>query len=285
MSETAESLDLEYLCSWIGREEAIQDVVTDDLIRKFRATFGLSETSVGGTGETAPRLIHFCLAQPAASTFALGMDGHPKRGGFLPPVMLPRRMWAGGRLRFHRDLRHGDLVRRVSRIEHVALKEGRTGSLCFVTVAHRLEVDGCLAIEETQDIVYRGLSNGEGAKRPISAEVGCHQYRFSPSPVLLFRYSALTFNGHRIHYDARYVTEVEGYPGLVVHGPLQATLLYNYAADICGSPPASFGFRSLSALFDNRPFLLHADADGKRLKLWTAEEGGPVAMVAEAEWS
>lgn len=285
MSEARECLDLGHLRSWVGREEVVHDVVASDLVAKFRATFDSAEGSAGGGGETAPRLIHFCLAQRAAATGALGQDGHPQRGEFLPPVALPRRMWAGGSLRFHRDLHIGETVRRVSRIDDVLLKEGSSGPLCLVTVEHRLDVDGGLAIEETQNIVYRGMSKGDGVKRPTPVEIGRHQRRIEPSPVLLFRYSALTFNGHRIHYDWRYATEVEGYPGLIVHGPLQATMLVNYATVLRGNPPTAFTFRSRSPLHGDKPFSLHADENGRRLKLWTAAEGGPVAMSLEAEWS
>ncbi|TSD89361.1 protein dehydratase [Mycobacterium sp. KBS0706] len=277
------TLDIDHLRSWIGREEVAEDIVTADLVRKFKATLDLP----GGpqqAGEAAPRLLHFCLAQPAAPTAALGPDGHPQRGGFLPPVPLPRRMWAGGSVTFHGDLRVGDAVRRVSRIADVVAKEGRTGPLCFVTVDHTIEGKGRPLLQERQDIVYRGLDGG-AAKAPAAAESGRHQRRIDASAPLLFRYSALTFNGHRIHYDRRYVTEVEGYPGLIVHGPLQATLLLHFAAGIRGTPPARFAFRSLSPLFDGDPMILHATEDGDGLALWTARENGPVAMMAEAGWA
>lgn len=277
------TLDIDHLRSWIGREEVAEDIVTADLVRKFKATLDLP----GGPpqiGEVAPRLIHFCLAQPAAPTAALGPDGHPQRGGFLPPVPLPRRMWAGGSVTFQGDLRVGDAVRRVSRIADVAVKEGRTGLLCFVTVDHTIEGKGRPLLQERQDIVYRGLDGG-AAKAPAAAESGRHRRRVDASAPLLFRYSALTFNGHRIHYDRRYVTEVEGYPGLIVHGPLQATLLLHFAAEIRGTPPARFAFRSLSPLFDGDPVILHATEDGDGLMLWTARENGPVAMTAEAGWA
>lgn len=277
------TLDIDHLRSWIGREEAAEDIVTADLVRKFRATLDLP----GGppqAGDVAPRLLHFCLAQPAAPTAALGPDGHPQRGSFLPPVPLPRRMWAGGSVAFHGDLRVGDRVRRVSRIADVTAKDGRSGLLCFVTVDHAVEVDGRPLLQERQDLVYRDLDGG-AAKPSIPAEPGRHRRRFDVSAPLLFRYSALTFNGHRIHYDRRYVTEVEFYPGLIVHGPLQATLLFNFAADLRGAPPARFSFRSLSPLFDDDAVTLHAEETGDGLTLWTARENGPVAMTAEVGWA
>jgi 3-methylfumaryl-CoA hydratase len=283
MTTDPNAFDIEHLRSWIGRDYEASDIVTADLVRKFRATFDLPG-EMPQNGDIAPRLIHFCLAQPAAPTSALGEDGHPQRGGFLPPVPLPRRMWAGGSLSFYWDLRVGDTVRRVSRIADVALKEGRTGRLCFVTVEHVIEADGQTVLNETQNIVYRGLDDGGAAKAAEPARAGMLQRRVVASAPLLFRYSALTFNGHRIHYDRRYVTEVERYPGLIVHGPMQATLLLNYATELRGRPPSGFVFRSLSPLFDGE-FVLHADDTSTCLKLWTARENGSVAMTAEASWS
>ena len=283
ITSKAEKLDADKLRQWIGHEEQVNDVITPDLIRKFYATFDLEEP-VPQMGQTAPRLIHFCLAQAATPTAALGTDGHPGRGHFLPPVPLPRRMWAGGRLNFRRDLRVGDSVRRVSRIADVVPKNGRAGLLCFVTVEHVIGVDGHAVLNESQDIVYRGFEEGVSTKLAEPAKAGNEQQRVEASPQLLFRYSALTFNSHRIHYDRRYVSEVEHYPGLVVHGPLQATLLVNFATKIHGAMPSSFTFRSLSPLFDYDPFILHAEEDGDKLKLWTARGGGPIAMMAEAGW-
>ncbi|WP_439574740.1 FAS1-like dehydratase domain-containing protein [Phreatobacter sp.] len=282
---TDPGLDLDHLREWIGREDLAEDVVTADLARKYHAMFD-GAGPPPGPGDIVPRLIHFCLAQPAAPTAELGADGHAARGGFLPPVPLPRRMWAGGSLVFHGDLKVGDRVRRTSRILDIVLKEGRTGPLCFVTVAHRFDVDGRLAIEDRQDIVFRGLEapGGPAPKAPPPAEPGTHRRRMEATPPLLFRYSALTFNGHRIHYDRRYATEVEGYPGLIVHGPLQAAWLAAYATDLRGTAPSRFTFRGLSPLFDEDVVTVNATADGDALRLWTAREGGPIAMSAEARW-
>lgn len=279
------ALDIDRLRSWIGREDIGRDVIGEDIARKYHAMFDYpGEAPAWGT--TVPRLIHFCLAQPVVPTAALGPDGHPARGGFLPPVPLPRRMWAGGALTFHSDLKVGDAVRRISRIADVALKEGRTGALCFVTVEHRVEASGTLVLEERQDIVYRSL-DGPGASGKVQppAAQGTHRRRIKAEPPLLFRYSALTFNAHRIHYDRRYVTEEESYPGLVVHGPMQAALLCNYATELRGAPPRRFSFRGLSPLFDGDAFALNAAEDGDGLKLWTAREDGPVSTAAEASWS
>ena len=273
-----ESLDIAHLKTWIGREDTASDVVTAALVQKFRATVGLPET----VDAIAPRLIHLCLAIPAVPLDDLGPDGHLKRGGFLPPVPLPRRMWAGGEITFHGDLRIGDAVTRTSRIADVTVKEGRSGTLCFVDVDHRIAANGRLAVEERHNIVYRDMNTSAPAAPP--APRGAATRVMTPSAVQLFRYSALTFNGHRIHYDKAYTTEVEGYPNLVVHGPLQATLVLHYAAELMGKPPARFSFRGQSPLFVDAPFALHAAREPEYMKLWTARENGPVAMMAEAHW-
>lgn len=276
-------IDMDHLKSWVGREETGTEILSEELARKYHAMFDMPGASPAH-GAAAAQLIHFCLAQPAVATSGLGPDGHPARGGFLPPVPLPRRMWAGGALNFHHDLKVGDVVRRVSRIADVSLKEGRTGPLCFVTVAHRIEAGGLLAIEERQDIVYRGADPGGVGKAPPPAESGAFVKPVAVSTPLLFRYSALTFNAHRIHYDRSYATEVEGYPALVVQGPMQAALLRNYATELRGTPPRRFSFRGLAPLFDTDTVALHARAEGDGLALWTARDGGPVSMAAEAAW-
>jgi 3-methylfumaryl-CoA hydratase len=284
LEAVTQRVDEQHLRTWIGREESTSDFVSSELARKFAATF--DQTGSFAPADIVPRLIHFCLAQSATPTATLGEDGHPARGGFLPPVPLPRRMWAGGSITFTGDLHVGDTVRRVSRIADVGLKAGRTGPLCFVTVEHAVDVGSRPVLMERQDLVYRSMEAAPGGtvKAQPAAPSGTHRRSVDPSPPLLFRYSALTFNGHRIHYDRPYATKVEGYPGLVVHGPLQATLLMNFAAEIREKPPVRFTFRSQSPLFDGAPFALHADEAAAKLKLWTASEGGPVAMAAEAEW-
>lgn len=280
----APGLDIDHLRGWIGREDKAADLVGEDLARKYHAMMDFPGEAPK-PGEAVPLLIHFCLAQPAAPTAKLGPDGHPARGGFLPPVPLPRRMWAGGALTFHDDLRVGDVATRISRIDDVTMKEGRTGRLCFVTVNHRVEVAGRLILDERQDIVYRDLEPAGGpAKPPPKAEQGSHRRAMKAQAPFLFRYSALTFNGHRIHYDRRYVTEVEGYPGLIVHGPLQAALLCGYATELRGAPPKRFSFRGLSPLFDDDDFALHASEESGVMKLWTAKESGVLCMTSEASW-
>ena len=271
------------ITDWIGREEAAEDVLTPALAARFHATLALPGVAPH-EGEPAPRLIHFCLCQSVAPADALGEDGHPARGGFLPPVALPRRMWAGSEIAFAGDLTVGDHVRRTSRIVDVVEKEGRSGTLCFVTVDHRIDANGATMVRERQSIVYRD-AGGAAPPSADAATAGTAVETIVPTPTLLFRYSALTFNGHRIHYDRDYATGVEGYPGLVVHGPLQATLLLHLAARVRGAPPDDFTFRSASPLFDGQPMQLHAgDVIDGRLDLWTAGAGGPVATRAQARW-
>ena len=276
------TLDLDNLRRWVGHEESRAELVTISLVERFRATFSIP----GDTreGNAAPSMIHFCLAPPAAPGDGLGHDGHPSRGGFLPPVPLPRRMWAGGSLTFHGDIRVGEPVTRHSRIRDVCVKEGRTGTLCFVTIDHRIDSGGRHVIDERHDIVYRGVDAPGGPKAPEEAPKGKHCITVTPAATLLFRYSALTFNGHRIHYDSPYAREVEGYPGLVVHGPLQATLLAQFAEQLGGRSLAHFDFRSFSPIFDTADFTLNADEEDGGLRLWTASVGGPVAMEAHARW-
>ncbi|OOY14478.1 MaoC family dehydratase N-terminal domain-containing protein [Thioclava sp. DLFJ4-1] len=277
------TLDIEHLRQWIGGEEVASEYVTAALVQRFNATF--DQDGDTGQGAAAPSMLHWCLAPPAWPTASLGPDGHPARGGFLPPVPLPRRMWAGGSLSFVDDMRIGETVTRRSTIRDVTIKEGRSGMLCFVTVDHAISSDGREILGERQDIVYRQVEAGASpASKAPAAPRGAHHVQIDPSAVLLFRYSALTFNGHRIHYDAPYVTNVEGYPGLIVHGPIQATMLVQFAETIGGRLPARFDFRSLSPLFDIADFTLNAEEDGEGLRLWTSYVDGPVAMEARATW-
>ncbi|MCP1198297.1 MaoC family dehydratase N-terminal domain-containing protein [Notoacmeibacter sp. MSK16QG-6] len=277
-------LDLDHLRQWIGKEETATELLTPALVERFNAT--LDREGPTESGSEAPLLIHHCLCQPAAPTSALGPDGHPKRGGFLPPVALPRRMWAGGALTFHSPLRIGEKVTRRSVIDDLVVKQGRTGILCFVTVSHHITAGGRDILTERQDIVYRDANKaGSASSKPVeAAPQGERHRRIDASPVLLFRYSALTFNSHRIHYDAPYVTEIEHYPGLIVHGPMQAMLLVQYAQELKGRAPARFSFRSVAPIFAGTDFTLNATDDGEALKLWTASMEGPIAMEANAEW-
>lgn len=280
----SEAIDLEHLREWIGREQLAEDVVTPGLVDRFCATLGLAEPAEG----LAPRLIHFCLCLDAVPTASLGLDGHPERGGFLPPVPLPRRMWASSTLAFDGDIAIGAPVRRKSTIADVTLKQGRGGALCFVDVDHRITADGRVAVTERQTLVYRAADRRDSTTNaPVAAGQGRARQRVEITPALLFRYSALTFNAHRIHYDLPYATREERYPALVVHGPLQASLLLHFAATCNGGrAPDRFSFRGQSPAFGDAPLDLHAgDIADDVLDLWSATPGGPVAMAAKAEWA
>ena len=279
-------MDTSELSAWVGRTETKHDVVTDGLVERFVATMG---TKLAGL-EPPPTLgLHWCLAPPAVPESETGRDGHPARGGFLPPVPLPRRMWAGGSITFHDLLRAGDAVTRTSRIAAVEMKQGRTGPLCFVAVDHTYRTPRGLLVEERQDIVYReaptapqALSGEQaGADRPddVVAEI-------EATTLLLFRYSALTFNGHRIHYDRIHATEVEFYPGLVVHGPIQATYAYRLAAALDGDRPLQrFAYRGVSPLIQGDTFRVRARREGSdTARLSVIAEDGRETLTGKAEW-
>ena len=262
----------------VGRTQTHEDEVSPRLVKGLAATLDVAEPA-----DALPPLWHWMLFQDWVPAHGLGPDGHPRRGGFLPPVHdLPRRMWAGGSLRFHAPLRIGDRVRRTSTIASVTEKHGASGRLVFVTVQHRIDGPNGLAVDETQDIVYREAETAAvkpGRPAPPSP-VGAIHKAVLPDPVLLFRYSALTGNGHRIHYDQDYVRNVEGYPGLIVHGPLQATWL---AGLLTGQPIARFSFRGHRPAFHGAELTLQAWQEGSLWSLRTLDHSGAVCMSAEAE--
>ena len=267
--------------AYVGRTEQREDRLDDRLVRGMAATLGLPQPDI------LPPLWHWMLFQDWVMPDGIGPDGHPKRGGFLPPVHdLPRRMWAGGRVSFTgAALRAGDHVRRTSTILSVAEKAGGSGRLVFVTVKHVVEGPRGIAIEEEQDIVYRGAEGAAvKAAEPAPAWPDAMTRQVVPDPVMLFRYSALTGNGHRIHYDHPYVTGVEGYPGLVVHGPLQATLMAALAQETApGLRLARFAFRGKRPCFDGRALDVLARRDGAKVALETRDDTGATCMQAEAE--
>lgn len=259
----------------VGRTQTMQDEVSPRLLRGLAATLDVPAP------ETLPPLWHWMLFQDWAPASGLGPDGHPRRGGFLPPVHdLPRRMWAGGTVTFHAPLRAGDAVTRTSTVAAVTEKQGGSGRLVFVTVQHRIDGPAGLAIEETQDIVYRGAEGAAVKPAPpaAAAPADALQNDVMPDPVLLFRYSALTGNGHRIHYDLDYVRTEEGYPGLVVHGPLQATWL----AGLLPGPVRSFRFRGLRPAFHGAPLRVQAWNTPEGWRLRTLDPSGAACMSAEA---
>jgi 3-methylfumaryl-CoA hydratase len=277
--------DLDHLRQWIGRSNEASDVVTAQLVRGLRATLFM-EIGTPKAGDAAPFTTHWCLAQPVYPMSELGPDGHPTRGGFLPPVPLPRRMWAGGELEFLEPLRVGDEVTRTSRISDVTMKTGSTGVLCFVSVEHLITTARGTALRERQDIVYRDLSAATAPAKAASAPpVAKHRETHMADPVLLFRYSALTFNGHRIHYDRDYVTKVEGYPGLIFHGPMQAAFIVELAAKLHGgAAPKKLVYRGVQPLFEGSEFSVNANETGDGMELWTANSAGQPTMKGTATW-
>ncbi|MFM0164412.1 3-methylfumaryl-CoA hydratase [Burkholderia sp. GAS332] len=277
MSASPEKLD-----DWLDKE-----VVTEDDITAFPLTAMAATLDREESGDTVPPLWHWLYFLPIAPLSEVGPDGHPKRGGFLPPVPLPRRMWAGGRLTFHAPLKVGEHAKRISTIANIEDKTGRSGRLVFVTVQHAIEAGGELKLEEEHDIVYRDAPQ-EGARPPQAAlapEGEMWRRTVDADAVMLFRYSALTFNGHRIHYDYPYVTEVEGYPGLIVHGPLIATLLVDLVRrEQPNAVLQSFAFKALRPTFAGQPFTVcgKPSADGKTIDLWAKDHEGYLTMRATA---
>lgn len=282
------STETHNLRDWVGRTETVTDTATATPYAALSATLDRSpERPMPGT--KLPPLWHWLYFLPLNRQSEIGPDGHARRGGFLPPVPLPRRMWAGSQFTFHAPLRIGDPLTRVSRIEDVTEKSGRSGNLVFVKVRHEISRTGDTtpAITEFHDIVYRDAPKpGDVAPPPTPApETAAWERRWVPDDVLLFRYSALTFNGHRIHYDRRYVTEVEGYPGLIVHGPLIATLLLDLLRhERPNADVLEYRFRAVRPTFDINPFAVcgAAEGDGKAIHLWAKDHEGWLTMDATA---
>ncbi|MCL4798978.1 MAG: MaoC family dehydratase N-terminal domain-containing protein [Burkholderiales bacterium] len=280
------AVDLAVLERWIGRAEQAADTVTPFPVAALSATLDRDDPAPRD-GDALPPLWHWLYFLPLYRHSEAGSDGHRARGGFLPPVDLPRRMWAGSRVTFARALRVGERVHRVSTVADVKHKTGRSGELVFVVVRHELGGDAGHALTEEHDIVYREAPRpDEPPAAPQAApDEAAWTREITPDPLLLFRYSALTFNGHRIHYDRRYCTEVEGYPGLVVHGPLLATLLLDLLRrERPESTATSFRFRALSPVFDTAPFAVCGQplGDGREARLWVRRRDGALAMDASA---
>jgi 3-methylfumaryl-CoA hydratase len=288
-----------HLQQWEGRRETRYDDITAAPLRGWCALLDRTDVwpdALPNVRSTVPPLGHWLYFLPTTAQSGLGEDGHARRGGFLPPVPLPRRMWAGGRLTWNLDnpLRVGDAARRESRIASVRHKAGRSGSLVFVEVEHAIHNAAGLCLTEVHDIVYRAApqpggdsppSHSPSMPPPIPAPSGmAWQRQQIPDAVALFRYSALTFNGHRIHYDRSYATQVEGYPGLVVHGPYIATLLLDLLhRQQPQARVAAFGFRALRPTFDLHPFSLMGQptADGSAVALCSADHEGWLTMQAD----
>jgi 3-methylfumaryl-CoA hydratase len=270
---------------WVGHTEEAEELIALAPVQAAAALLDDTTTEFAA-GSPLPPLWHWFFFLPRAPQSHLGPDGHPRRPGFMPPVELPRRMFAGARMRFLRPLAIGTTAHRRSVIRDVAEKEGRTGRLVFVTVAHAISQGGVPCIEEEQDIVYREPGAPVGAPTPcelVPAPAGSWTRLVTPDPTLLFRFSALTFNAHRIHYDRAYATTVEGYPGLVVQGPLTAVLLMELVRTHAGRPVTAFTFRARAPLFDLAPFRLIGTPAGNQVHLGTQGPDGATALTATAD--
>ena len=287
------SEDLEHLKDWIGRSETIEDRATARPVQLYAALRDRDDKPV--EGDPIGPMGHWFFFKPIAPASKIGPDGHPQRGDFMPPVPLPRRMFGGARTTYHRDLRIGEKMSKTATITDVAIKQGRTGTLVFCTVKNDFHGEAGLAIEEEHDIVYRGnpppeAKDGGGNSGRTNPAPTDHKWirEITPDPVMLFRYSACTINGHRIHYDRKYVTEVEGYPGLIVHGPLTAGLLLDVALDNNpGHKLTGFRFQARAPLFDVAPFKVAGKpgADDKTVELWSVTPEGNIGTLATATFA
>lgn len=284
---TAAVPDLESLKQWIGRTETAIDYVTVPAVDRLSATLDRDD-KFPRMGDPLPVGWHSILFPRIVRHSQIGPDGHPQRGDFLPPVPLPRRMFAGKRTTFIAPLLVGDEVQRESTIQNVTIKDGRSGRMVFVTVKTDIKSQRGIAITEEQDIVYRGEPDKNApppAAQPAPGKA-VWKHEVTPDPVMLFRYSALTFNGHRIHYDHPYVTGVEGYPNLVMNGGLTTLLVYELARTHGTTPIKFMSSRNVRALFVGRTITLCGEpsTDNKTAKLWAQDDTGAVALAAEAEF-
>ena len=287
-------LDLDHLRGWVGRSEALEDRCDPARVRQLAASLDLDPAPFADGAELPP-LWHWIFTTPLSRLREAGPDGHPARGGFLPPVPLPRRMWAGSQLEWLRAPRLGEPLRRDSKVESVDMKDGRSGTLVFVKVLHEWSSGAAPLMREGQDIVYREAPPAARARPSAPAEapvwrepLGANPARCAlvPNDVLLFRYSALTFNSHRIHYDRRYCLEVEGYPGLVVHGPLMATVMATLAWLQAGRRmPRSYSFRALAPVFDGEAISISCARQGANAKTDVRKADGTVAQAGEMTWN
>ena len=274
------------LSEWIGRTEVVEDLITSWPVAALQATFDLDEAAPG-PGDPIPPMWHWLFFLSTTRRASLGIDGHAKRGGFLPPVDLPRRMFAGGRTEFLAPLRVGQTARRTGTVINVEEKEGRSGRLVFVTVRFEIATDTGVAVVEEQDLVYREAA--AGSQHPVAGTDPIPETAWSqtitPDPAMLFRFSALTFNGHRIHYDHPYVTGIEGYPDLIVHGPMTALWLLGLSRANDDRPVARFSFRGRSPLFCDGPIQLRGSFDqasAAELSAWSHDNR--LATTAEVEF-
>ncbi|HYE51345.1 MAG TPA: MaoC family dehydratase N-terminal domain-containing protein [Azospirillaceae bacterium] len=261
--------------AWIGRTEERREVLDTGSLRRYAAALG-EDLDVE---RTPPSLAHWAFFLPVAGASEIGPDGHPARGGFLPPVPLPRRMFAAAEMSFEGPLRLGAPATLTARVADVKQRSGRTGGLVFVEVDRTIAQDGAVRVRERQTIVYREAGDPQPpVPETVPPDPGDEVW--TPGPVELFRFSAVTFNSHRIHYDLPYATAEEGYPGLVVHGPLTAARLYGLARRRAGAAPARFAFRAAAPLFAGQPIRLTAGEEPGEVRAVRCD--GTVAMVGRA---
>ena len=271
---------------WVGKEVTQHSLLTGWQSDALAATLDRDEAPLR-QGEPIPPGWHWLYFPEIVRLADTGVDGHPATGGFMPPVPLPRRMWAGNRMQFLQPLRVGEQIQRRSVIESVKHREGASGPLFFVTVHHEISGPGGLATIEDHDLVYRGPA-GRAALPPRPPARQARWTRVvEPSPVMMFRFSALTFNSHRIHYDYRFATAQEGYPGLLFHGPLTMILLMDLLRrELPRADLQAFSVRATAPIYDNGNFTIHADPDagGNQATLWATTADGGMAMSAEARY-
>lgn len=277
-------IDLDHLRTWIGKSRSDTDLISVRQARLLAATLDYPTLERIRNGEPLPPLWHWIYFLEGVPTSQLGQDGHPARGGFMPPVPLSNRMWAGGRVSFLAPVPIGSTIQKQSSILTVDHKQGRSGDLVFVTVLHQLmSLQGETLIREEQDIVYKDSTGpGRAAAVRTVAPSGQFSRSYTPTSTTLFRYSALTFNGHRIHYDADYCREQEGYRNLVIHGPLNATMLAGYAEQVSGRPLRDFSYRGLSPALLGDSIELAANLHGGAVALSATLDSGTVCMQADA---
>jgi 3-methylfumaryl-CoA hydratase len=278
---------LYHLRQWVGRKESHHDVATAWPIAAMTATLDRRDTPLRD-GDAIPEGWHWSYFLETSPASDLAHDGHTKRGGFLPPVSLPRRMWAGGRLDFRRPIKIGERLSRESEILSVEPKSGKSGNLVFVSVRHTVSVSNEIAVVEEHDIVYRDAAT-PGTTAPPGKPAPANpvwKHEVMPDEAMLFRYSALIFNAHRIHYDIDYCRQEEGYPGLIVHGPLQTTLLLDLSRRHAGKPVRKLDYRAISPVFHNEKLTVGGipSADGASAQLWTAGPSGNIAMTGTATY-
>lgn len=279
------NIKIDELKSWIGNDEIAFDEVSQSLEARFRATLD-EDPGNPQKGEIASSGLHWALAPAVVKSSLLGKDSHPKKGEFLPPVPLPRRMWAGCRTHFFKPLKIGDLVKKRSSVVDINLKDGKSGLLCFVTANYEFFLDDQLMIKEDHDLVYRDYNKEDKTifvKNDLPFVKSDYEEKIFAHPTMLFRYSAITFNGHRIHYDYPYSTEEEGYKDLVFHGPLQATLMLRAAEKYKKAKVKSFSHRGVAPVYANDDLIINIkNKPNDSLNCFTSTKDAGMTMKAEA---